>query len=110
MFYFVLLIYRRVQNAVLGRNLKNNRMILVYFWGKPFNITVIQDYVPGLDTEEIEVDQFREDIQHLLELTPKEDALFIIGDWNVKLGSQETPRTRGQGILALEYKMKQGKG
>ena len=110
MFYFILLTYRRVQNAVLGHNLKNNRMILVYFRGKPFNITVSQDYAPGLDTEEIEVDQFHEDIQHLLELTPKEDALFIIGDWNVKLGSRETPRTRGQGILALEYKMKQGKG
>ena len=85
-------------------------MILIHFQGKPFNITVIQDYAPGLDTEEAEVDQFHEDIQHLLELTPKEDALFIIGDWNVKLGSQQTPRTRGQGNLALEYKMKQGKG
>ena len=89
---------------------KTTEMILVCFHGKPFSITVIQVYAPATNAELAEVDQLYEDLQHLLELTPKEDALFIIGDWNVKLGSRETPRTRGQGILALEYKMKQGKG
>ena len=64
-------------------------MILIHFQGKPFNITVIQDYAPGLDTEEAEVDQFHEDIQHLLELTPKKDVLSIIGVYNAKVGSQE---------------------
>ena len=68
-----------------------NRMISVHFQGKPFNITVIQVYAPTSSTEETEVEQFYEDLQDLLELTPKEDVLFIIGDWNAKVGSQETP-------------------
>ena len=81
---------RRVQNAVLGCNLKNNRMISVRFQGKPFNITVIQVYAPMSKAEEAEVEWFCEDLQDLLELTPKKDVLFIIGDWNAKVGSQET--------------------
>ena len=66
-------------------------MISVRFQGKPFNITVIQAYVPHSNTEEAEVERFYEDLQDLLELTPRKDVLFIIGDWNAKVGSQETP-------------------
>ena len=76
--------------------------------GKPFNITVIQIYAWTSNTEESEVEQFYEDLQDFLELTPKKDVLFIIGDWNAKVGSQETPAVTGK--LALEYRMKQGKG
>ena len=76
-----------VQNAVLGCNLKNNRMISVHFQGKPFNITVIQAYAPNSNTEKAEVEWFYEDLQDLLELTPKKDVLFIIGVWNAKVGS-----------------------
>ena len=65
-------------------------MISVCFQGKPFNITVIQVYSPTSNAEEAEVEQFYEDLQDLLELTPKKDVLFIIGDWNEKAGSQET--------------------
>ena len=66
------------------------------FQGKPFNITVIQAYAPTSNTEEAEVEWFYEDLQDLLELTPKKDVLFIIGDWNAKVGSQETPRKTGK--------------
>ena len=66
-------------------------MISVRFQGKPFNITVIQVYAPTSNAEEAEVERFYEDLQDLLELTPKEDVLFIIWDWNAKVGSQETP-------------------
>ena len=97
-----------VQNAVLGCNLKNDRMISVHFQGKLFNITVIQAYAPTSNTEEAEVEWFCESFQDLLELTPKKDLLLIIGDWNAKVGSQEIPGVRGN--LALEYRMKQGKG
>ena len=69
-----------IQNAVLGCNIKNNRMILVHFQGKPFNITVIQVYAPPIDAEEAEVHQFYEDLQYLLELTPEKNVLFIIRD------------------------------
>src|SRR5574338_389677 len=86
-----IMINKRVQNAVLGYNLKNDRMISVRFQGKPLNITVIQVYAPTSNTEEAEVEQFYEDVQDLLELTPKKDVLFFIGDWNAKVGSQETP-------------------
>ena len=86
-----IMVNQRVQNAVLGCNLKNNRMISVRFQGKPFNITVIHVYAPTINTEEAEVEWFYEDLQDLLELTPKKDVLFIIGDWNAKVGSQETP-------------------
>ena len=77
----------RVQNTVLVCNLKNNRMIQVCFQHKPFNIIVIQVYAPTIDAEEVEVDQFYEDLEDLLELTPKKDVLFIIRDWNAKLRS-----------------------
>ena len=80
-----------VRNAVLGCNLKNDRMISVHFQGKPFNNTVSQAYAPTCNTKEAKVERFYEDLQDLLELTPKKDVLFIIGDWNAKVGSQETP-------------------
>ena len=92
---------KRVQNAVLRCNLKNDRMISVHFQGKPFNITVIQDYAPTSNTEEAEVEWFYEDLQDLLELTPKKDILFIIGDWNAKVGSQETPGVTGKFGLGI---------
>ena len=85
------MVNKRVRNAVLGCNLKNNRIISVRFQGKPFNITVIQAYVPHSNTEEAEVERFYEDLQDLLELTPKKDVLFIIGEWNAKVGSQAIP-------------------
>ena len=71
-------------------------MISVHFQGKPFNITVIQVYVPTSNAEEPEVEWFYEDLQHLLELTPKKDLLFNIRDWNAKVGSQETPGVMGK--------------
>ena len=83
-------------------------MISVRFQGKPFNFTVIQVYAPTSNSEEAEGEQFYEDLQDPLELTPKKDILFIIGDWNAKVGSQETAGVTGK--LALEYRMKQGKG
>ena len=77
------MVNKRVQNAVLGCNLKNDRMISVRFQGKPFNITVIQVYAPTSNAAEAE--PFYEDLQDLLELTPKKDVLFIIGDWNTQV-------------------------
>ena len=71
-------------------------MISVRFQGKPFNITVIQVYAPTSNAEEAEVEWFYEDLQNLLELTPKKDVLFIIGDWNAKVVSQETPGVTGK--------------
>ena len=85
------MVNKRVHNAVLGCNLKNNRMISVHFQGKPFTITVIQVYVPMSNAEEAEVELFYEDLQDPLELTPKKDVLFIIGVWNAKVESQEIP-------------------
>ena len=101
------MVNKRVRNAVLGCNLKNEKNDLC-FQGKPFNITVIQAYAPTSNTEEAEVEWFHEDLQDLLELTPKKDVLFIIGDWNAKVGSQDIPGVTAS--LALECKMKQGKG
>ena len=83
-------------------------MISARFQGKPFNIKVIQAYAPNSNAEEAEVERFYEVLQDLLELTHKTDVLFIIGDWNAKVGSQETPGVTGK--LALECGMKQGKG
>ena len=83
-------------------------MISVCFQGKPFNITVIQVCASTSNAEEAEVEWFYEDLKDLLELTLKKDVLFIIGDWNAKVGSQEIPGVTGS--LALECKMKQGKG
>ena len=91
-----LIVNKRVQNTVLGCKLKNDRMISVRFQGKPFNITVIQVYAPTSNAEEAEVKQFYEDLQDLLEPTPKKDVLFIIGDWNAKGGSQEIPGVTGK--------------
>ena len=82
-------------------------MISVCFQGKPFNITVIQVYAPTSNAEEAEVEQFYEDLQDFLELIPKKDVLFIVGDWHAKVGSQEIPGVKAN--LALEYKMKQVK-
>ena len=98
------MVNKRVQNAVLGCNLKNNRMISVHFQGKPFNITVIQAYAPTSNAEEAEVEWFYEDLQDLLELTPKKDVLFIIGDWNAKGGSQELPGLTGKFGLGVQNK------
>ena len=81
---------------------------LCLFQGKPFNITVIQVYVPTTNAKEADVEWFYEDLQDPLELTPKRDVIFIIGNWNAKVGSQETPGVTGS--LSLEYRMKQGKG
>ena len=77
-------------------------MISVHFQGTPFNITVIQVYAPTSNAEEAEVEWFSEDLQDLLELTPKKDVLFIIGDWNAKLGSQETPAVTGKFGLGVQ--------
>ena len=96
------MVNKRVQNAVLGCNLKNYRMISLCFQGKSFNITVIQVYAPTRNAEEAEVEQFYEDLQDLLELTPKKDVLFIIGDWNAKVGSQETPGVTGKFVLGMQ--------
>ena len=84
-----LIVNKRVPNAVLWCNLKNFRMISVRFQGKPFNVMVIQAYAPTSNAEEAEVEQFYEDLQDFLELTPPKNVLFIIGDWNATVGSQE---------------------
>ena len=76
-------------------------MISVHFQGKPFNITLIQVYAPTSNAEEAEVEGFYEDIQDLLELTPKKDVLFLTGDWNAKVGSQETPGVTGKFDLGI---------
>ena len=96
-------------NAVLGCSLKNDRMISVWFEGKPFNIKVIQVYALTSNAEEAEIERFCEDLQDVLELTPQKDVLFIIGDWNAKVGSPETPGVTGKFGLGV-HKMKQGKG
>ena len=95
------MVNKRVRNAVLGCNLKNDRMFSVHFQGKPFNITVIQVYALTSNAEEAEVERFYEDLQDLLELTPKKDVLFVIGDWNAKVGSQETPGVTGRFGLGI---------
>ena len=83
-------------------------MISVCFQGKPFNITVIQVYAPTSNAEEVEVEQLNaEDLQDLLELTPKQDVLFIIGDWNAKVGSQETPGVTGKFGLGIQNEVRQ---
>ena len=87
---------KRVRNAVLGCNLKNDRMISIHFQGKPFNTTVIQAYAPTSNTEEANIEWFYEDLQDLLKLTPKKDVPFFIGDWNAKVGSEETPEVTGK--------------
>ena len=86
-----LIVNKRVQNALLGCNLKHDRMISVHFQDKTFKIIVIQVYALTTNAEEAKVEQFYEDLQDLLELTQKKDVLIIIGDWNAKVGGQETP-------------------
>ena len=91
-----LLVNKRAQNAVLGCNFKSDRMISVRLQGKPFNIIVIQVHAPTTNAEEAEVEWFHEDLQDLLELTPKKNVLFIIGDWNAKVRSQEISGVTGK--------------
>ena len=95
------MVNKRVQNAVLKYKLKNDRMICFRFQGKPLNIRVIEVYAPTSNAEEAEVDWFCEDLQDLLELTSKKDVLFIIEDWNAKVGSQETPGVTGKFGLGI---------
>ena len=96
-----IMVNKRVRNAVLGCNLKNDRIISVYFQGKSLSCTVIHTYAPINNAEEAEVERFYEDIQDLLELTAKKDVLFIIGDWNAKVGSQGTPGVTGKFGLGM---------
>ena len=96
-----IIVNRQAQNTVLGCNLKNDRMISVRFQGKSFYITVIQVYALTSNSKEAEVERFYEDLQDLLELTPKKDVLSIIGDWNAKVESQETPEVTGKFGLGL---------
>ena len=91
-----LIVNKRVRNAVLGYNLKNDRMISVHFQGKPFGITIIQVHAPTKNAKEVEVEQFYDDLQDLLQLTPKKDVLFIIGGWNAKVESQKIPGVTGR--------------
>ena len=107
MYEVALIVNNRVQNAVPGCNLKNDRMISVCFQGKPFNITVIQVYAPTSNAQEAEVEWFCEDLQDLLELTPKKDVLFIIGDWSEKEGSQEMPGVSGKFGLGIQNEVGQ---
>ena len=103
----IAIVNKRVQNAVIGCNLKNEEWSL-RFQSKSFNITVIQVYAPTNNAEKAEVKWFYEDLQDLIELTPPKDVFVIIGDWNAKVRSQETPGVTGK--FGLEYRMKQGKG
>ena len=89
-------------NAVFEYNLKNDRIISVHFQGKPFNITVILVYDLTSNADEAEVEWFYEDLQDLLELTPEKEVLFIIGDWNAKVGSQEIPGVTGKCCLGVQ--------
>ena len=97
-----IMVNKRIQNSVLGCNLRNDRMISVHFQGKPFSTTVIQVYAPTRNAEEAEVEWFYEDLQDLLELTPKKDVFFIIGDWNTKVGSQEISGVTGKFGLGVQ--------
>ena len=97
-----IIVNKRVRNSVLWCDLKTNRMISVCFQGKPVNITVIQVYALTSKAEEAEVERFYEDLQDLLELTPKKDVLFIVGDWSAKVGSQETPGVTGKFGLGVQ--------
>ena len=97
-----IIVNRRARNAVFGCSLKNERMISVHLQGKPFNITITQAYILTSNIEEAEVECFYEDLQDLLMLTPKKDVLFIIGDWNAKVGSQETLGVTGKFGLRVQ--------
>ena len=91
-----IIVNKRVPNAGPAWNLKKDRMISIHFQNKPFNITVIQVYTPTNNSEEAKAEWFYEDPQDLLELTSKKDVFFITGDWNAKVGSQETPGVTGK--------------
>ena len=97
-----MMVNKRVRNAVLRCNLKNDRMISLRFQGKPLNITVIQVYALTSNAEEPEVEWFYQHLQDLLELTLQKDVLFIVGDWNAKVGSQETPGVTGKFGLGIQ--------
>ena len=99
-----IIVNKRVRTAVLGCNLKNNRMLSVHFQGKPFSITVNQVYALTSNAKEAEVEQFYDDLQDLLKLTIKKDVLFIMGDWNAKAGSQVTPGVTGKFGLGVQNK------
>ena len=101
------MVNKRVQNAVLWCNLKNNRMVSVCFQDKPFSITVIQVYAPNSNAEEAEVEHFYEYLKDLLELTPQKDALFIIGDWNAEVRSQEIPEVTGKFGFGVQNEARQ---
>ena len=96
------IVNKKVRNAVVGCNLRNDRMVTVHFQGKPFNITVIQVYASTSNAEEAKVEWFCEDLQNLLEPTPRKDVLFIIEDWNAKVGSQEIPGVTGKFGLGVQ--------
>ena len=93
--------------SVWVQSQKKPQMISVHFQGKPFNVTVIQVYVSTTNAKEAEVERFHKDLQNLVELTTKKDVFFIIGDWNAKVGGQDTLEVTVR--FGLEYKMKQGK-
>ena len=103
----LIIVNKRVLNSLLGCSLKNDRMISVCPQGKPFNSMVIQVYIPTSNAEEAEVERFHEELQDLVELTPKQDVLFIIGDWNEKVGSQETPGVTGKFGPGVQNEAKQ---
>ena len=102
-----IIVNKRGQNAVLGCSLKNDRMISVLLQGKPFNITVIQVCALTSNAEEAEVEKFYEDLQDLQELRPPKDDSFIIGDWNAKVGSQESPGVTGKFGLGVQNEAEQ---
>ena len=102
-----LIVNKRFRNAVLGCNLKNDRMISVHFQGKPFNITIIQAHAPTSNTEEAEVELFYEDLQGLLEPTPKKDVLFHHRGLECKIGCQEIPGVTGKFGLEIQNKARQ---
>ena len=97
-----IMVNKRVQNAVLGCNLKNDRRNSVCFQGKPFSITVIQVYAPTSNAEEAEIEWFYEDLQDLLKLTLQKDVLFILGDWNAIVGSRRIPGVTGKFGLGVQ--------
>ena len=97
-----LIVNKRVQNAVLGCNIKNDRMILVHFQGKTFSITIIQVFAPTTILKKLKLNSARKTYETLLELIPKIDVIFIIGDWNAKVGSQEIPGITGKLGLGVQ--------
>ena len=102
-----IIVNKRVWNAVLGCNLKNDRIISVCFQGKQFNIIVIQFCALTSNAEDSEVEQFFEDLQDLLEPTPRKDVLFVIADWNAKVGTQEIPGVTGKFGLGVQNEAEQ---